>query len=108
MDGLKYDSKGLLTAVIQDIDNSNILMVAMMDAQALEMTLKTKKVHFWSRSRKKLWLKGETSGNIMDVKRIMVDCDRDSLLVQVKPRGPACHTGNYTCFYTDWDDKNAI
>jgi phosphoribosyl-AMP cyclohydrolase len=108
MDGLKYDSKGLLTAVVQDIDNSNILMVAMMNAQALEMTLETKKVHFWSRSRKKLWLKGETSGNIMDVKRIMVDCDRDSLLVQVKPRGPACHTGNYTCFYTDLDDKNAI
>jgi phosphoribosyl-AMP cyclohydrolase len=108
MDGLKYDSKGLLTAVVQDIDNSNILMVAMMNAQALEMTLETKKVHFWSRSRKKLWLKGETSGNIMDVKRIMVDCDGDSLLVQVKPRGPACHTGNYTCFYTDLDDKNAI
>ncbi len=108
MDGLKYDSKGLLTAVVQDIDNSNILMVAMMNAQALEMTLETKKVHFWSRSRKKLWLKGETSGNIMDVKRIMVDCDRDSLLVQVKPRGPACHTGNSTCFYTDLDDKNAL
>ena len=79
MDGLKYNSKGLLTAVVQDIDNSNILMVAMMNAQALEMTLETKKVHFWSRSRKKLWLKGETSGNIMDVKRIMVDCDRDKL-----------------------------
>jgi phosphoribosyl-AMP cyclohydrolase len=108
MDGLKYDSKGLLTAVVQDIDTSNILMVAMMNAEALEMTLETKKAHFWSRSRKKLWLKGETSGNIMDVKRIMVDCDRDSLLVQVKPRGPACHTGNYTCFYTDLDDKNAI
>lgn len=108
MDALKYDSKGLLTAVVQDIDKGNILMVAMMNAQALEMTLETKKAHFWSRSRQKLWLKGETSGNIMDVKRIMVDCDRDSLLVQVKPRGPACHTGNYTCFYTDMDDKNAI
>ena len=99
MNGLKYDSKGLLTAVVQDIDNGSVLMVAMMNPEALKMTLQTKKAHFWSRSRKQLWQKGETSGNIMDVKRIMVDCDRDSLLVQVKPRGPACHTGNYTCFF---------
>ena len=107
MDGLKFDSKGLLTAVIQDIDTRNILMVAMMNVQALKMTLQTKKVHFWSRSRKTLWLKGETSGNMMEVKRIMVDCDRDSLLVLVKPHGPACHTGNYTCFYTELDDNYA-
>lgn len=107
MDGLKFDSKGLLTAVIQDIDTRNILMVAMMNVQALKMTLQTKKVHFWSRSRKTLWLKGETSGNMMEVKRIMVDCDRDSLLVLVKPHGPACHTGYYTCFYTELDDNYA-
>jgi phosphoribosyl-AMP cyclohydrolase len=106
MDALKFDSKGLLTAVVQDIDSGQVLMVAMMDAVALRMTLQTKLAHFWSRSREKLWLKGETSGNILDVIQVKVDCDGDSLLLLVKPRGPACHTGNITCFYTGLDEDD--
>jgi len=101
MQPLKFDSNGLLTAVAQDIDTGQVLVVAMMDAQAVALTLKTRQAHFWSRSRKKLWLKGETSGNILDVQTIRVDCDRDAVLLLVKPQGPACHTGNTSCFYTD-------
>ena len=100
MEALKFDSNGLLTAVAQDINTGQVLMVAMMNTQAVEMTLKTRRAHFWSRSRKKLWQKGETSGNFLDVKEIKIDCDRDALLLQVIPQGPACHTGNISCFYT--------
>ena len=106
MEALKFDSNGLLTAVAQDIETGQVLMVAMMDAQALELTLKTRQVHFWSRSRRVLWLKGETSGNILDVQEIKVDCDRDAVLLLVIPRGPACHTGNTSCFYTDLDEQD--
>jgi len=106
MEALKFDSNGLLTAVAQDIATGQVLMVAMMDAQALELTLATKRAHFWSRSRKKLWQKGETSGNILDVQEIKIDCDRDAVLLQVIPRGPACHTGNTSCFYTDMDGQD--
>jgi phosphoribosyl-AMP cyclohydrolase len=104
MEALKFDSDGLLTAVAQDINTGQVLMVAMMDAQAVELTVKTRRVHFWSRSRKKLWQKGETSGNILDVKGIKIDCDRDALLLLVIPRGPACHTGNISCFYTEFGE----
>jgi phosphoribosyl-AMP cyclohydrolase len=104
MEALKFDSNGLLTAVAQDINNGQVLMVAMMDAEAVELTVKTRRVHFWSRSRKKLWQKGETSGNILDVKGIKIDCDRDALLLLVIPRGPACHTGNTSCFYTEFGE----
>lgn len=101
---LKFDSNGLLTAVAQNIDTGQVLMVAMMDAQAVALTLKTRQAHFWSRSRRKLWLKGETSGNILDVLEIKVDCDRDAVLLLVKPHGPACHSGNTSCFYTSLDE----
>lgn len=104
MEALKFDSNGLLTAVAQDINTGQVLMVAMMDAQAVKLTVKTRRVHFWSRSRKKLWQKGETSGNILDVKGIKIDCDRDALLLLVIPRGPACHTGNTSCFYTEFGE----
>lgn len=104
MEALKFDSNGLLTAVAQDINTDQVLMVAMMDAQAVELTVKTRRVHFWSRSRMKLWQKGETSGNILDVKGIKIDCDRDALLLLVIPRGPACHTGNTSCFYTEFGE----
>lgn len=104
MEALKFDSNGLLTAVAQDINTGQVLMVAMMDAQAVELTVKTRRVHFWSRSRNKLWQKGETSGNILDVKGIKIDCDRDALLLLVIPRGPACHTGNTSCFYTEFGE----
>jgi len=107
INNLKYDSKGLLTGIAQDIDSGQVLMVAMMDEQAVRLTLKTNQAHFWSRSRKKLWLKGETSGNILDVKEVKADCDGDALLLLVKPRGPACHTGNTSCFFTELDDTYA-
>ena len=104
---LKFDSNGLLTAVAQDIDTGQVLMVAMMNAQSVALTLRTRQAHFWSRSRQELWLKGETSGNILDVLEIKVDCDRDAVLLLVKPHGPACHTGNTSCFYTNLDEQNA-
>ncbi len=106
MEALKFDSNGLLTAVAQDIETGQVLMVAMMNAQAVALTLKTRQAHFWSRSRRKLWLKGETSGNILDVEGIKVDCDRDAVLLLVIPRGPACHTGNTSCFYTDLGEQD--
>jgi phosphoribosyl-AMP cyclohydrolase len=102
MDDLKFDANGLLTGVVQDFDTGQVLMVAMMDSQAVQSTLSTGKAHFWSRSRQKLWLKGETSGNFLDVIEINVDCDRDALLLRVKPHGPACHTGHQTCFFTEF------
>ena len=108
MQELKYDSRGLLTAVAQDVDTGQVLMVAMMDAQAVALTLETRKAHFWSRSRKKLWLKGETSGNFLDVQEIRVDCDGDALLLIVKPHGPACHTGSSGCFFSEMEGYDAL
>lgn len=107
MQELKYDANGLLTGVAQDANTGEVLMVAMMNAEAVARTLETRQAHFWSRSRNELWLKGETSGNILDVQEVMQDCDGDAVLLLVKPRGPACHTGNRSCFYTQMDDQNA-
>jgi len=101
MKALKYDAAGLLTGVAQDADSGQVLMVAMMNAEAVAATLRTRQAHFWSRSRQKLWLKGETSVNILDVQAVKVDCDGDALLLLVKPRGPACHTGHASCFFSD-------
>lgn len=100
MKSLKLDINGLMTAVVQDTDSKEILMVAMMNAEAFELTQRTKQAHFWSRSRNKLWLKGETSGNFLNVKEMQLDCDRDAVLLQVEPAGPVCHTGNRSCFFT--------
>jgi phosphoribosyl-AMP cyclohydrolase / phosphoribosyl-ATP pyrophosphohydrolase len=99
IDEIKYGAKGLIPAVLQDVDTKEVLMVAYMNKESLEETLATGKACFWSRSRQKLWLKGETSGNYQYVKEIRVDCDQDTLLLMVKPAGPACHTGNQSCFY---------
>lgn len=97
---LKFDDKGLIPAVIQEIDTKEVLMVAYMDKKALERTIETGYTHFWSRSRKTYWKKGETSGNVQEVKKIYYDCDADTLLIMVKQHGSgACHTGNRTCFY---------
>ncbi len=103
MKTLKFDSNGLLTAVAQDAASGLVLMVAMMNAEAIELTRQTRLAHFWSRSRKTLWLKGETSGNMLDVKEMRIDCDGDAILLKVKPRGPACHTGETSCFFTSWE-----
>lgn len=100
MKDLKFDEHGLLTAIAQDAHSKQILMVAMMNAEAYQKTVETRKAHFWSRSRQTLWLKGETSGNILDVVEMHLDCDADAVLLLVEPRGPTCHTGEISCFYT--------
>lgn len=100
MKPLSFDQNKLVTAVAQDTNSKEILMVAMMDLEAFKLTKSTRKAHFWSRSRNKLWLKGETSGNFLNVKDIWLDCDRDVVLIQVEPEGPVCHTGNSSCFFT--------
>ena len=97
--GLKYDAAGLIPAVIVDASSRQVLMVAYMNDQALLSTIRTGKTHFWSRSRQELWHKGATSGNIQHVVDMLLDCDGDALLVRVHPAGPACHTGNTSCFY---------
>ena len=98
---LKYDSRGLIPAIVQDAESKEILMMAWMNAESFALTRKTGQAYFWSRSRKELWLKGATSGNFMHVKRILVDCDADTLLLLVNPAGPACHTGARSCFYRE-------
>ena len=101
---LKYDEKGLIPAIAQDYISGKILMVAWMNEEAFNITLETKKATFWSRSRQKLWTKGEHSGSFLLVKEIMVDCDEDTLILKVEPCGPVCHTGNKTCFFRKIED----
>lgn len=95
----RFDDKGLLTAIAVDSASRDILMVAFMDAQALAKTRETGLAHFHSRSRGKLWLKGETSGHFLKVQEMRVDCDQDALVMICEPQGPACHTGATSCFY---------
>jgi phosphoribosyl-AMP cyclohydrolase len=97
----RYDERGLVPAIVQDADSGEVLMLAYMNAEALERTLETGQTHFWSRSRQELWHKGATSGNVQEVVEILIDCDEDTLLLRVHPAGPACHTGNRTCFYRE-------
>ena len=99
----KFDDKGLLTAVVLDADSSQVLMVAFMDEEALEATLASGEAHFHSRSRGKLWKKGETSGNVLTVEEVLVDCDQDALVLRCRPKGPTCHTGARSCFYRRLD-----
>ena len=89
----------LIPAIVQDTETGQVLMLAYMNAEAFQLTLETGQAHFWSRSRQELWHKGATSGNLQHVTEIRVDCDGDSLLIKVHPAGPACHTGNPSCFY---------
>jgi phosphoribosyl-AMP cyclohydrolase len=95
----KFDAAGLLTAVVVDAAEGDVLVVANMNRAALEATFATGKVHFWSRSRGTLWMKGETSGNVLNVVAMLVDCDQDALLIRAAPTGPTCHTGARSCFY---------
>lgn len=95
---VNFDHKGLVPAVLQDINSREVLMLGYMNREALEKTIEIGKVCFWSRSRRELWLKGESSGNYQTVKEIRVDCDHDALLILVEPAGPACHTGKQSCF----------
>ena len=98
-DELKYDRDGLIPAIAQDADTGEVLMVAYMNREAVARTLETGKAHYWSRSRGKLWLKGESSGHVQTVSEIRVDCDADTLLLKVTQEGGACHTGYRSCFY---------
>lgn len=98
---LKFNADGLIPAVLVDDDSGDVLMVAYMNRESLNISMERKLACFWSRSRKELWLKGETSGNYMHIREIVADCDRDTLLVYVKPDGPACHLGNDSCFVDD-------
>ena len=100
----KYDSNGLLSAVAVDSISREILMLAFMDREALAKTLETGFAHFHSRSRGRLWKKGESSGNILKVQEVRVDCDQDTLILIVRPTGPACHTGEASCFYRRLND----
>lgn len=96
---LKWTADGLIPAVVQDADTQQVLMVAWMNADALRLTVTTGAATFWSRSRGEIWRKGATSGNVQAVTGIWVDCDADVLLIKVKPAGPACHTGEISCFF---------
>jgi phosphoribosyl-AMP cyclohydrolase len=99
INNLKFDKKGLVPAIIQDYRTGEVLMLAYMNAESLQRTLKLKKTCFWSRSRKEFWVKGQTSGQFQFVKSISYDCDLDALLIKVRQIGVACHTGNRSCFY---------
>ncbi len=103
LDRIKFDANGLVPAIVQDVDSKEVLMLAYMNREAVEATIKTGKTHFYSRSRNKQWLKGESSGHVQEVQALYFDCDNDTLLVMAKQKGGACHTGYYSCFFTQWD-----
>ncbi|MBC3887705.1 bifunctional phosphoribosyl-AMP cyclohydrolase/phosphoribosyl-ATP diphosphatase HisIE [Acetobacterium paludosum] len=107
---IKYNDAGLVPAIVQDYNTRQVLMMAWMNEDALKQSVETKKATFYSRSRQQLWVKGETSGNTQTIISIDYDCDGDTLLIQVIPAGPACHTGNTSCFYRNimTDEKNAL
>ncbi|WP_407075469.1 phosphoribosyl-AMP cyclohydrolase [Parasphingorhabdus sp.] len=100
----KFDSAGLVTAVVTDDSSGAVLMVAHMNGEALEKTIETDVVHFYSRSRQALWKKGETSGNILTLTEMRLDCDQDAVWIKARPAGPVCHTGETSCFYRTYKD----
>jgi phosphoribosyl-AMP cyclohydrolase len=99
---VRFDREGLVPAIVQDATDHRVLMLGYMNLEALGLTLQTGRVHFWSRSRRALWCKGETSGHIQRLVRIRIDCDGDALLVEVEQEVAACHTGHRSCFYRLW------
>lgn len=102
----KFDENGLLTAIAQHAETGEVLMLAFMNAEAVAKTTSTGLAHFYSRSRQSLWQKGETSGNVLRVEEILVDCDQDALVMKVLPTGPACHTNARSCFYRKLDGES--
>lgn len=98
---LQWNDDGLIPAIVQDVSSQQVLMLGWMNAEALNLTMTSGYVHFWSRSRQELWRKGQTSGNVMVVSAVHYDCDGDALLVRAAAYGPACHTGNASCFYRE-------
>jgi len=105
---LKYDGNGLITAVVQDAENNDVLMVAYMNREAVDATLETKRATYWSRSRQKFWIKGETSGHVQHVVEVRTDCDKDCLLIRVRQEGAACHDGYRSCFYRVTDEDGEL
>jgi phosphoribosyl-AMP cyclohydrolase len=97
----KWDADGLITGVVTDAVTGELLMVAHLNAEALALTRSTGQAHFWSRSRGRLWRKGEESGNVLRVVELRIDCDQDALWIKAEPAGPACHTGSRSCFYRE-------
>lgn len=104
----RFDAAGLVTAVVTDADSGGVLMVAHMNREAIDRTLASEQVHFWSRSRGELWLKGATSGHFLGLVEMRVDCDQDALWVIARPAGPACHTGAPSCFYRRVTDATTL
>lgn len=104
MEDIKWDERGLVPVVVQDLKTKDVLMVAYMNNEALELTLKTKTAHYFSRSRKKIWLKGETSGHTQEVHGVYLDCDNDTILITVDQKVAACHKGFWSCFYRTWEN----
>lgn len=104
----KFDAAGLITAVATDRETGEVLMVAHMNAEALRLTSATGEAHFWSRSRQILWRKGETSGHVLRVAELRIDCDQDAVWLLVDPAGPACHTGARSCFYRRVDGDRLV
>jgi phosphoribosyl-AMP cyclohydrolase len=102
---IKLNEQGLIPAIVQDAQSGAVLMLAYMNEEALRLTQETGETHFWSRSRQELWHKGATSGNVQRVREMRVDCDADTILLKIDPAGPACHTGEYSCFYRTFTDE---
>lgn len=103
-EGLAFDERGLIPAIVQQEGTGEVLMLAWMNEESLRLTFETGTTWFWSRSRREFWNKGATSGNMQQVKQVLVDCDKDCLLVVVDASGPACHTGNRSCFYRELEE----
>ena len=104
----RWDSRGLITGVVTDAATGAMLMVAHLNEEALDRTRRTGEAHFWSRSRGRLWKKGESSGNVLRVVEMRIDCDQDALWLKVEPAGPACHTGEQSCFYRRVDSDGRL
>jgi phosphoribosyl-AMP cyclohydrolase len=106
-ESIKFDDKGLIPVIAQDAESKEVLMLAYANKEALRKTFETGHAHYWSRSRKKLWMKGETSGNIQKVVKVYIDCDRDAIIYLVNQKGNACHTGKRSCFHNMlWGDDD--
>jgi phosphoribosyl-AMP cyclohydrolase len=105
---LNINGQDLIIAVAQDFESSEVLMVAFMNQEAFEKTLQTGSAHYWSTSRNKLWIKGESSGHLQKVREILTDCDKDAVILKIKQEGAACHKGYYSCFYREIEDNGQL
>lgn len=104
LDDLKYDAAGLIPAIVQDAETGEVLMMAYMNKDSLADTIRTRRTHFWSRSRQKYWMKGESSGHVQEVVGIYIDCDMDTVLIKARQTGAACHKGYKSCFFREFQD----